>query len=284
MRLSSPLSSAWRAVALTAVAALSLTACSSGAGGSGADAARPADGSDAGQSSAAPGEEPTPLTVFAAASLKDAFPEIAETVLAHAHPGVEVTFSFAGSSDLVDQMAGGAPVDVFASADRKNMDNAVSQSLVDDATNVSFASNTLTLVTPPDNPAGVTGVDSSLDGADLVICAEGVPCGNATIKLEESLGVTLNPVSEEQSVTDVLGKVENGEADAGIVYVTDAQSAGDKVTTIAINGADSIVNDYRIAVAAGSANTQAARWFLDAVMSDAGQKILAGHGFAAPVS
>ncbi len=280
MRLSSSLS----AVALAAVAALGLAACSSGDTQSDADAST--SGADTAQSSpsAATTEDATAITVFAAASLKDAFPEIADTVLAEQHPGVTVTFNFAGSSDLIDQMAGGAPADVFASADKKNMDKAVEQSLVDDATNVSFASNTLALVTPPDNPAGVTGVDSSLDNADLVICAEGVPCGNATIKLEEALGVTLHPVSEEQSVTDVLGKVENGEADAGIVYVTDAKGAGDKVTTIQITGADSIINDYRIAVTAEPSDKQAAQWFLDAVNSDAGQKILANYGFAGPLS
>lgn len=280
MRLSSSLS----AVALAAVAALGLAACSSGDAQSDADAST--SGADTAQSSpsAATTEDATAITVFAAASLKDAFPEIADTVLAEQHPGVTVTFNFAGSSDLIDQMAGGAPADVFASADKKNMDKAVEQSLVDDATNVSFASNTLALVTPPDNPAGVTGVDSSLDNADLVICAEGVPCGNAPIKLEEALGVTLHPVSEEQSVTDVLGKVENGEADAGIVYVTDAKGAGDKVTTIQITGADSIINDYRIAVTAEPSDKQAAQWFLDAVNSDAGQKILANYGFAGPLS
>jgi molybdenum ABC transporter, periplasmic molybdate-binding protein len=195
---------------------------------------------------------------------------------------VEVTFSFAGSKDLVEQMNGGAPADVFASADAKNMDTAAADGLVTGSG--SFASNTLTLVTPADNPGGITGLDSSLEGHSLVVCAEGVPCGNATKTLTEKLGITLSPVSEEQSVTDVLGKVTSGQADAGIVYVTDAASAGDSVTTIAIRDADEVVNDYRIAVTSSTTDAAGAQAFLDAVNSTEGQAILARHGFGSPLT
>lgn len=261
--------------AVAAVAGLALLgACSSGAAQSGSAA------SGAGEPGSTP-EGSRTLVVLAAASLKTAFPAIADEVFTPAHPDVTVTFSFAGSKDLVEQMAGGAPADVFASADAKNMDSAASQSLVGAST--SFASNTLTLVTPADNPAGITGLDASLEGHKLVVCAEGVPCGNATAALSTKLGVTLSPVSEEQSVTDVLGKVTSGQADAGIVYVTDAASAGDKVRTVPIEGAESVVNDYRIAVTSSSRDAADAQAFLDAVSSAAGRDVLARYGFGAPL-
>lgn len=260
-------------VAATAAIGI-LTACSSGGGQSGATESGTAESGSTTSAS-------TTLVVFAAASLNKAFPEIAEEVFAAEHPDVKVTFSFAGSKDLVEQMAGGAPADVFASADASNMDTAKTDALVSDSS--SFASNILTLVTPPDNPGGITGLDSSLDGHSLVICAEGVPCGNATKKLTEKLGVTLTPVSEEQSVTDVLGKVTSGQADAGIVYVTDAASAGDTVKTIAIKDADEVVNDYRIAVTSSAADPTDAQAFVDAVASSEGQAILARYGFGSPV-
>ncbi len=252
---------------LAAGAALSLVAgCSSTAAQSG--------------SSQSASESSDTLVVFAAASLNKAFPEIADQVFTPDNPGVKVTFSFAGSKALVEQIDGGAPADVFASADAKNMDSASSKNLV--STSSSFASNVLTLVTPPDNPGHITGLDSSLDGKALVVCADGVPCGTATGALAKKLGVTLDPVSEEQSVTDVLGKVTSGQADAGIVYVTDAASAGDKVKTIAIKDADQVVNDYRIAVTSSAKDAKVAQAFVSAVESSKGQAILEHYGFGAP--
>ncbi|WP_197510187.1 substrate-binding domain-containing protein [Tessaracoccus coleopterorum] len=136
--------------------------------------------------------------VFAAASLNTVFPGIAAA-----------NYSFDGSSGLVDQLKGGAPADVFASADRKNMDKAVEAGLID-GDPVLFATNYLVLVTPADNPAGITGFDDSLDGVKLVVCAPDVPCGAATVKAAEANGIELRPVSEEAKVTDVLGKVTAG--------------------------------------------------------------------------
>lgn len=217
------------------------------------------------------------LTVFAAASLTDPFTELAED-FEEANPGVEVRLSFDGSSGLVDQIAGGAPADVFASADEKNMDRAVDEGLVAGEP-VLFATNVLTLITPPGNPAGITGFDESLDGTRLVICAEGVPCGNATRALAESAGLELQPVSEESKVTDVRGKVTSGEADAGIVYTTDATAAGDAVEAIPIAGAEDSPNRYPIAVLSRSEHPDLAQQFIDSVTGRDGQAALASYGF-----
>ena len=135
-----------------------------------------------------------------------------------------MTFNFAGSADLVTQLQQGAPADVFASADTKNMDKAIADNLVS-GTPKNFASNTLEIAVPPDNPAGVSSFqDLAKPGLKLVVCAPAVPCGSATQKIETATGIdAVKPVSEESAVTDVLNKVQTGEADAGLVYVTDVQ-------------------------------------------------------------
>lgn len=219
------------------------------------------------------------ITVFAAASLKGAFGDIA-TDFAQRNPSAKVTFSFDGSNSLVDQLNGGARADVLATADQPNMDRAVASKLV--ATPQQFATNVLTVVTPPDNPGNVTGFDASLEGKRLVICAPAVPCGNATAKLATAAGLTLKPVSEESKVTDVLGKVTSGEADAGLVYTTDATSAGAKVKAMAIPQADLAKNDYPIAVVDQAANKAGGQAFSDYVRSADGQAVLAKYGFGKP--
>ena len=220
------------------------------------------------------------VTVFAAASLQDAFEELAES-FQNAHPGVHITFDFQGSQELVASLDGGASADILATANNSTMTDAANKGLVGEQTE--FATNVLTLIVPAGNPAGVTGInDGSLDKADLVICAPEVPCGEATQKLATELGVTLNPVSEEQKVTDVRGKVESGEAQAGIVYTTDAAKAGDKVETIALP-ANSVINHYPIALTKSAANSQAAQAFIDYILSPEGQKVLQDtYGFGAP--
>ncbi len=220
------------------------------------------------------------LVVFAAASLTQAFPPIAQG-FEKAHPGVTVKFSFDGSSSLVDQLAGGANADVFASADQVTMQRAVGQKLVASAPTV-FATNVLVLITPPDNPGHVTGLNSSLDGKRLVVCAPQVPCGDATLKLATLDGVTLKPVSQTTKVTDVVGAVTTGEADAGVVYTTDAAAAGSEVHTIAIPHSSQVVNRYPIATVAGSSHAADARAFIDYVTSPAGRSVLASYGFGAP--
>lgn len=236
------------------------------------------------------------LTVFAAASLASAFTHLAGD-FERDHPGVRVRLSFDGSSGVVDQLAGGAPADVFASADPQTMNRAVAAGLVagDPA---AFATNVLTLITPPGNPAGITGLDGSLDGSRLVVCADGVPCGTATRALAADAGVGLAPVSEETTVTDVRGKVTSGEADVGIVYATEARAAGRDVEQIAIPGARAHQNRYLITTldragrgpngagdpAAGDARGAGtlARQFVDAVTGPGGRAVLADHGFGPP--
>ena len=234
-------------------------------------------GSDDGGST----NEQRTLTVFAAASLTDTFTEIGQE-FESANPGVTVRFSFDGSSNLVAQLQQGAPADVFASADTTTMATATDDGLVDGSP-TDFATNVLQIVTPPDNPAGV---ESLADLADpdvaVVLCAPQVPCGNASVEVERLAGIDIAPVSEEQSVTDVLNKVATGEADAGLVYVTDAAGAGDAVRGIEIPDADRVVNTYPIAAIDGSAHVDLARSFVEFVTGEAGQSILGSAGFGAP--
>ncbi len=219
----------------------------------------------------------TKLTVFAAKSLTRAFTQIDEEIIQKKYPQLSVTFSFDGSNTLVKQIFEGAPADVLATADQQNMANAATQGLVEDVQ--PFASNILALIVPTGNPANITGLNSSLNGTKLVICAARVPCGNATLRLAEKLGITLNPVSEEKNVGDVRSKVEKGEADAGLVYITDARSCGDKVEIIEVPGIDQVINIYPIAVVKGTDQPSAAKTFIEVVLSPAGQQILAEYGF-----
>jgi molybdate transport system substrate-binding protein len=218
------------------------------------------------------------LTVFAAASLTSTFTELGKQFEA-AHDGTSVKLSFGGSSDLVEQIQSGAPADVLASADTATMDK-----LGDDATDrQDFASNTLEIAVPPGNPAGIASfADLAKPGVKLVICAPEVPCGAASAQVAKNAGVTLEPVSEEQSVTDVLGKVTSGEADAGLVYVTDVQAAGDKVDGVTFPESSSVVNTYPIATVAGSDHADLAKEFVDFVLSDDGQQVLQQAGFGQP--
>ena len=232
-------------------------------------------------SSEQPAAPNTKIIVFAAASLKKTFTEIGEQFKTE-NPGASVEFSFAGSSDLVTQLSQGAPADVFASADTKNMDKAAQAGLlVGDPVN--FASNTLAIAVAPGNPKKITSFkDLTQQGLNVVVCAPQVPCGSATKKVEQATGVMLNPVSEESSVSDVLNKVTTGQADAGIVYVTDAIGAGDKVAAVAFPEAAGAVNTYPIAVLKGSKYPELARKFLDLVTGESGQKVLNAAGFAKP--
>ena len=221
------------------------------------------------------------LIVFAAASLKKSFTEIGENFKTD-NPGTDIEFSFAGSSDLVTQLTQGAPADVFASADTKNMDKAAQAELLA-GDPVNFASNTLTIVAAPGNPKKIASFrDLTQPGLSVVVCAPQVPCGSATEKVEQAIGVQLNPVSEESQVTDVLNKVTTGQADAGVVYVTDAQGAGDKVTAVPFAESADAVNTYPIAVLEQSKDPELARKFVDSVTGEAGQKVLSAAGFAKP--
>lgn len=221
------------------------------------------------------------LTVFAAASLKAPFTALAAQFEA-ANPGTTVTLSFAGSSDLATQISQGAPADVFASADTKNMAKLADAGLVEGSPR-DFATNVLTIAVPPENPASITSfADLARPGVKVVICAAQVPCGAAAKTLEQETGAALKPVSEESSVTDVLGKVVSGEADAGLVYVTDAKTAGDKVREIPFPESAQAVNTYPIAAVRTGRNKDLAAAFIEAVTGPDGQRLLRGAGFGTP--
>ena len=263
--------------AVSLLSAVSLAACGGSASNSSTGAA---SGAASASASSGEGKATGKVTVLAAASLQGAFEEIEKTVEKD-NPGLDVTFDFQGSQDLVASLAGGNSADVLATANNSTMKTAADQKLVGNQTE--FATNVLTLIVPKGNPKKITGLDSSLDGANLVICAPEVPCGEATKKLAEAQGITLKPVSEEQKVTDVRGKVESGEADAGIVYTTDAAAAKDKADKIDIPDGG-VVNHYPIAQTASPENAAGAKVFIDAVTGKTGQEVLAKYGFGKPGS
>ncbi len=267
------------AVVGLAVAAVTLVA-GCGSDGSESGSADAAAGSASITSAAGPSSSggSGTVTVFAAASLKKTFSEVGRQ-FERQNAGVSVTFNFAGSSDLVTQITSGAPADLFASADDNNMTKAVDAGVVS-GTPVTFAANTLTIVTQPGNPRQVTSL-ADLAGSDLqvVVCAPQVPCGSATQRVEQNAGVTLKPVSEESSVTDVLNKVQTGQADAGLVYVTDAKGAGDKVTAVPFPEAAAVVNLYPIATLTDAAQPELAARFVGLVTGPEGQKVLRDAGF-----
>ncbi|WP_296605252.1 molybdate ABC transporter substrate-binding protein [Nocardioides sp.] len=226
-------------------------------------------------------DEATTLTVYAAASLTSTFEQLADE-FEQEHPGTEVQLSFGGSSDLVTQIKEGAHADVFASADLATMQKLTDDDLADGDPQ-DFATNTLEIAVPPGNPAGITGLaDLATPGVNLVVCAPEVPCGAATRAVADAAGVALSPVSEEQSVTDVLAKVTSGEADAGLVYRTDVQAAGEDVRGIELPEADSAVNTYPIVVVQGADEAALAHEFVDLVLGAAGQQVLADAGFGPP--
>ncbi|MCS3442705.1 molybdate ABC transporter substrate-binding protein [Microbacterium phyllosphaerae] len=251
-------------IALTA-AALALTGCAAGA-----ESPTPTATDDSAESTVS-GE----LTVYAAASLSEAFDEIG-MAFTEANPDVEVSGVYDGSSTLVTQLLEGAPADVFASADEANMvkleDAAVDPTL--------FASNTLVIAVPTGNPGGVKTLDDLAD-VTTVLCAPEVPCGAASATLLSNAGVTVEAASLEQNVTAVLTKVAASEADAGLVYATDVIGRDD-IEVIVPDGADEVVNHYPIAALSEAPNSAAADAFVAFVLSDEGQSILANFGFGKP--
>ena len=219
--------------------------------------------------------------MFAAASLKAPFTQLAHEFEAK-NPGTKITLSFAGSSDLATQIIQGAPADVFASADTKNMSKLVDAKLLDGGPR-NFASNVLEIAVPPGNPASISSfADLAKPGVKVVVCAPQVPCGSAAAAVEKSTGTTLKPVSEESSVTDVLGKVISGEADGGLVYVTDVKANGGKVQGIPFPEASKAVNTYPIAAVGNSKNKALAAAFIALVTGETGRKVLSDAGFGAP--
>ncbi|WP_414941633.1 molybdate ABC transporter substrate-binding protein [Amycolatopsis sp. cmx-11-51] len=221
------------------------------------------------------------LTVFAAASLTESFGTLGKRFEAQ-NSGVTVKFSFEGSSALVQKLTQGAKADVFASADHANMDEATKGEVIDGQPSV-FATNRLAIAVGKGNPQGIKGLaDLAKDGLTVVVCAPQVPCGSAAKKVQQSSGVTLKPASEEQDVKSVLAKVRSGDADAGLVYVTDATSAAGKVDKVDFPESASAINDYPIAVVKDAPQAHLAGLFRDFVLSAEGKQELAKVGFGAP--
>lgn len=245
-------------------ACLLLAACSSGS----------ADTGDADKSA---------LVVLAASSLTEAFGEL-EQSYEREHPEVDVQVSYDSSSTLAQQVLEGAPADVLATADEQTMASVTDEALTGGEP-VPFASNILTLVTPVDDPGGVCDV-TDLDSADVTfaVCVPDAPCGQAAQALLALDDVAASPTTEQENVKSVLTQVTTGQVDAGLVYVTDAQAAGDQVRTVAIENASEVVNSYPIAVLADAADPSAARAWVDLVTSPEGQRVLKSYGFGPAAS
>ena len=236
----------------------------------------------------AAGSAPRSLTVFAAASLTDAFTEIGQSFESF-HPGMKVNFNFAGSQSLRTQIEQGAAADVFAPADRKEMDTLVSKSLVAAGAPQDFLTNQLIFVLPTANPASIqTPADLAQPGIKIILADESVPAGKYARQVLENLTalygpdfkdrVLANVVSNENDVRQVLAKVQLGEADAGMVYVSDSVAAPD-LKIILIPEAYNVTATYPIAVLANAHQPDLAAGFTTFVLSPAGQAILIKWGF-----
>ncbi len=222
------------------------------------------------------------ITVSAAASLTDAFTAIGEDFEA-AHPDTTVTFTFDSSGTLSDQIVEGAPVDVFASADEGNMTKLTDEDLVAGEPTV-FAGNELVIVTEPGNPEGIETLEDLADVGVVALCAEDAPCGRFAGEVLDGAGVEIpeGSVTRGQNVRATLTAVAEGDAVAGIVYVTDAESAADTVDAVEIPDDENALATYPIAVLADAANPDVAQAFADWVASDEGLAVLEEHGFLAP--
>ncbi|SDC52088.1 molybdate ABC transporter substrate-binding protein [Actinokineospora iranica] len=214
------------------------------------------------------------LTVFAAASLTEAFTQIGKDFEA-AVPGTKVTFNFGGSTTLARQITEGAPADVFAAASPTTM--------VPNAAATTFARNRLTIAVPKGNPGRITGLpDFADDTRKIALCAAQVPCGEAAKKAFTAAGVTPAPDTLEQDVKAALTKVRLGEVDAALVYRTDAKAAAETVESIDFPQAAAAVNDYPITVLTTAPNKPDAQSFVDYVLSDRARATLTRAGFEAP--
>ncbi|MCA0178452.1 MAG: molybdate ABC transporter substrate-binding protein [Actinobacteria bacterium] len=260
------------------VALLALAGCSGGSSTTSSSSSAGSSTSSSTSASTSQGGAQGELTVLAAASLRDVFVTIGKDFEA-AHPGTKITFSFGPSSGLATQIVNGSPADVFASASAATMKTAADAGAVD-ASRL-FARNSMTIVVPKDNPAKVDDLSDLADSTvKVAICAAEVPCGVAAHKVFDTAKLSVKPISEEADVSAVLTKVSLGEVDAGIVYVTDASSAKDKVQAVEIPAADNATTDYPIAVVKDSAHHDLAQQFTDFVLAPEAAKVLADAGFA----
>lgn len=218
------------------------------------------------------------VDVYAASSLTGAFTELA-AAFEEQHPGVDVALNFAGSADLAVQIAEGAPADVFVAADEPTMQRVVASGRAVGEP-LALATNRLTIAVAEGNPHGVRSLaDLRREDLTTVVCAEQVPCGRAAHTAEQRAGVSLRPVSEENSVTDVLGKIRSGQADAGLVYVTDVAAHEDELDGVPLPGA--AANPYTVVGVDGGAQERAAE-FVAFATGPAGREQLERHGFGVP--
>ncbi|MGL5858184.1 MAG: molybdate ABC transporter substrate-binding protein [Angustibacter sp.] len=218
------------------------------------------------------------IIVLAAASLTETFTELGRR-FERAHPGTDVTFSFGPSSQLAAQVVQGVPADVVATASSAAMGQA--RAVV--ATPQVFARNSLQLAVPPDNPARINALDDlTRPDVTVALCQAQVPCGAATAQALSRQGVRVAAATEEEDVKAVLTKVQLGEVDVGVVYVTDVRAAGDTVRGVPLPAAQNVTTDYPIATVADSRNLATAQAFVDLVRSVEGRQLLAGAGFSVP--
>jgi molybdate transport system substrate-binding protein len=227
------------------------------------------------------------ITVLAAASLIAAFSRIGADFQT-LHPGTAVHFSFAGSSTLVTQIQQGATADVFASADQTDMQKLVDSGLAQGSPLI-FARNRLEVVVAAGNPKHIDGLtDLARPGLVVVLCAVAVPCGRYGSEALAKAGISVKPASLETDVKSVISKVAFGEADAGIVYVTDVKAGGSRVQGVAIPAAENVIASYPIVVVKGSQNVSLAKAFIGYVLlndvegSGGGQATLQQYGFLRP--
>lgn len=222
------------------------------------------------------------ITVSAAASLTEPFKTIGDRFKA-AHPGTNVTFNFGSSATLATQIQQGAPADTFASADQNNMNKLMSAKLVDGSPTI-FAKNRLVIVTKPGNPKHVTGL-ADLPKLDVVsLCGTTVPCGKYADQILQTARVTIptNKITRGQDVKATLAAVTDGDADAAVVYVSDAKTAGSTVTTVAIPDAQNAIAVYPIATLKASGNKAVSQAFIAYVTSPQGESVLQADGFLPP--
>jgi molybdate transport system substrate-binding protein len=236
-----------------------------------------------GSADAAP--EPTDLTVFAASSLTTAFTQMGSDFEA-ADPGVHVTFNFGSSTDLATQIGSEGTADVFASASGTAMDTVEKDPGVEDRQD--FATNQLVIITPSDDPAGISSLDDlAKPGVQLVLGAEGVPVGDYARQMLDAAGMTKavmpNVVSNEPDDASVVAKVQSGEADAGIVYTSDVATNSD-VRAVTIPESQNVIATYPIAAVTGAPEADMATAFVAYVVGSDGQATLADDGFGPPPS
>ncbi|HWJ98384.1 MAG TPA: molybdate ABC transporter substrate-binding protein, partial [Acidimicrobiales bacterium] len=235
-------------LALVAGTALLLAACGSSGGSESSDTTKAPSSSDATTTTAGEPALEGEITVSAAASLTEPFTDMGKA-FEDANPGTKITFTFDSSGTLSQQILDGAPVDVFASADEKNMEKLTDADLVKGEPTV-FARNQLIIVTKPGNPEGIESLADLADAGIISLCGEDVPCGKFAGEALENAGVTIpeGSVTRGQNVKATLAAVTEGDAVAGIVYVTDALTAGDAVDAVDIPEDQNVIATYPVAV------------------------------------